>query len=51
MSQQQLLLVMSVVKVLCTALGNATGLLTVIVVVIAVVLKHLDDPEPVKYTR
>ncbi|XP_053180515.1 oxidoreductase HTATIP2 [Scomber japonicus] len=41
---------MSVVKVLCTALGNATGLLTVIVVVIAVVLKHLDDPEPVKYT-
>ncbi|KAM7405751.1 hypothetical protein PAMP_000178 [Pampus punctatissimus] len=41
---------MPVVKLLCSTLGKATGLLTVIVVVIAVVLKYFDDPDPVKFT-
>ncbi|KAM7424593.1 hypothetical protein PAMA_000782 [Pampus argenteus] len=41
---------MPVVKLLCSTLGKATGLLTVVVVVIAVVLKYFDDPDPVKFT-
>ncbi|XP_069021753.1 oxidoreductase HTATIP2 [Embiotoca jacksoni] len=36
-------------KVLSTTLGKATGILTLLVAVIAAVLKYLDDPEPVKY--
>ncbi|XP_070759557.1 oxidoreductase HTATIP2 isoform X1 [Enoplosus armatus] len=41
---------MSVMKLLYTTLGKATGLLTVVVVVIAAVLNYFDDPVPVKYT-
>ncbi|KAK9542339.1 hypothetical protein VZT92_000210 [Zoarces viviparus] len=37
-------------KILDTALGKATGLLTVFIVVIAAVLNYFDDPDPVKYT-
>lgn len=42
---------MSVMKLLGTTLGKATGLLTVAIVVIAVVLNYFEDPDPVKYTR
>uniref|UniRef100_UPI0037E75213 oxidoreductase HTATIP2 n=1 Tax=Semicossyphus pulcher TaxID=241346 RepID=UPI0037E75213 len=35
---------------LCTTLGKATGLFTVLIVVLAAVLTYFDDPEPVKYT-
>ncbi|XP_044021427.1 oxidoreductase HTATIP2 [Siniperca chuatsi] len=41
---------MSVMKLLGTTLGKATGLLTVVVVVIAAVLNYFDDPDPVEYT-
>lgn len=40
---------MSVMKLLVTALGKATGILTVLIVVIAVVLNYFNDPVPVKY--
>ncbi|GAA6218979.1 oxidoreductase HTATIP2 isoform X1 [Lates japonicus] len=35
---------------LATTLGKATGVLTLVVVVIAAVLNYFDDPDPVKYT-
>lgn len=40
---------MSVMKLLATTFGKATGLLTLLVVVIAAVLNYFDDPDPVKY--
>ncbi|XP_029310502.1 oxidoreductase HTATIP2 [Cottoperca gobio] len=40
---------MSVMKLLDTTLGKATGLLTVIIVVIAALFNYFDDPDPVKY--
>ncbi|XP_045888271.1 oxidoreductase HTATIP2 [Micropterus dolomieu] len=40
---------MFVMKLLGTTLGKATGLLTVVIVVIAAVLNYFDDPDPVKY--
>ncbi|XP_031179600.1 oxidoreductase HTATIP2 isoform X1 [Sander lucioperca] len=41
---------MSVMQLLVTTLGKATGLLTVLICVIAAVLNYFDDPDPVKYT-
>lgn len=41
---------MSLSKLLGTTLGKATGLLAVLIVVIAAVLNYFDDPDPVKYT-
>ncbi|XP_042337723.1 oxidoreductase HTATIP2-like [Plectropomus leopardus] len=41
---------MPVMKLLVTALGKATGIFTVVIVVVAVVLNYFDDPVPVKYT-
>lgn len=38
-------------KLLVTSVGKVTGLLTLIVVVIAAVLTYFDDPDPVKYER
>lgn len=40
---------MFVMKLLGTTLGKATGLLTLVIVVIAAVLNYFDDPDPVKY--
>lgn len=37
-------------KLLGNTLGKATGLLAVLIVVIAAVLNYFDDPDPVKYT-
>ncbi|XP_068430149.1 oxidoreductase HTATIP2 [Clinocottus analis] len=37
-------------KLLDTTLGKATGLLTVVIIVIAAVLNYFDDPASVKYT-
>ncbi|XP_057691688.1 oxidoreductase HTATIP2 [Corythoichthys intestinalis] len=42
---------MSVIKLLCATLGKATAFLAVLVVAVAVVLKGLDDPEPVHIAR
>lgn len=42
---------MSVMKLLFGTLGTATGLLTVVAVVIAAVLYYFEDPDPVKYDR
>ena len=42
---------MSLMKLLGNTLGKATGLLAVLIVVIAAVLNYFDDPDPVKYTR
>lgn len=42
---------MSVVKLLGTVLGSATGVLAVIIVVIAAVLNYFDDAAPVDYQR
>ncbi|KAG8001149.1 Oxidoreductase HTATIP2 [Nibea albiflora] len=36
-------------KLLVTSVGKVTGLLTVIIAVIAAVLNYFDDPEPIKY--
>lgn len=41
---------MSVVKLVCTTLGKATGLLAVLLVVIAAIIQYFDDPDPVKFT-
>ncbi|XP_067427470.1 oxidoreductase HTATIP2 [Thunnus thynnus] len=41
---------MSVVKLVCTNLGKATGLLAVLLVVIAAIIQYFDDPDPVKFT-
>lgn len=41
---------MSVLTLLVSTLGKATGLLTVLVLVIAAVLNYFDDPVPAKYT-
>ncbi|XP_036950556.1 oxidoreductase HTATIP2-like [Acanthopagrus latus] len=41
---------MSLMKLLGNTLGKATGLLAVLIVVIAAVLNYFDDPDPVKYT-
>ncbi|AWP01177.1 putative oxidoreductase HTATIP2 isoform 2 [Scophthalmus maximus] len=41
---------MPVVKLLVTTLGNATGLLTLVVVVIAAVLNYFDDADPATYS-
>ncbi|XP_059203456.1 oxidoreductase HTATIP2 isoform X2 [Centropristis striata] len=41
---------MSVVKLLVSTLGKATGILTIVVVVLAAVLIYFEDPDPVKYT-
>lgn len=40
---------MFVLKLLHTGLGKATGLLAVVVVVIAALLIYFEDPDPVKY--
>nr|XP_046251037.1 oxidoreductase HTATIP2 [Scatophagus argus] len=45
-----LLSAVSVMKLLGTAVGKATGLFTVAIVAIAAVLNYLEDPDPVKYT-
>ncbi|XP_022066109.2 oxidoreductase HTATIP2 [Acanthochromis polyacanthus] len=41
---------MSVLTLLVSTLGKATGLLTILVLVIAAVLNYIDDPVPAKYT-
>ncbi|XP_070817072.1 oxidoreductase HTATIP2 isoform X2 [Chaetodon trifascialis] len=41
---------MLVMKLLGVNLAKATGILTVVVVVIAAVLTYFDDPDPVKYS-
>ncbi|XP_042268843.1 oxidoreductase HTATIP2 [Thunnus maccoyii] len=41
---------MSLVKLGCTTLGKATGLLAVLLVVIAAIIQYFDDPDPVKFT-
>lgn len=45
-----MLIAMSVVKLVCTTLGKATGLLAVLLVVIAAIIQYFDDPDPVKFT-
>lgn len=42
---------MFVLKLLQTAVGKATGLLAVVVVVIAALLIYFEDPDPVNYAR
>lgn len=46
-----LLLALSVMKLLYNAVRKATGLLSVVIVVIAAVLYYFEDPDPVKYDR
>ncbi|XP_047435829.1 oxidoreductase HTATIP2 isoform X1 [Mugil cephalus] len=41
---------MSLIRLVATTLGKTTGLLTLVVVVIAAVLSYFDEPDPVKYT-
>ncbi|XP_033972885.1 oxidoreductase HTATIP2 [Trematomus bernacchii] len=40
---------MSVMKLLDSILGNATGIFAVVIVLIAVLFNYFDDPDPVKY--
>lgn len=42
---------MSVIELLCDALRKALWFFSVIIVVVAVVLYHLEDPGSTKYDR
>lgn len=42
---------MSVIELLCDALRKALWFFSVIIIVVAVVLYHLEDPDSTKYDR